>query len=685
MSSQGLQAKYARVIVNVTARALNHPFTYSVPEELAAAVKVGAVVEAPFRTGTLLGFVVSLDDALTEDALGHEIRPLCRVLDDAVFWGGELLELTHFMSRYYGCLWLEALQAAVPAPVLSGVRAALLAKRRFRRAGKRSSGTDAPMLSYPARQLTAQQEAAVQAIDEACSGGPPVLLYGVTGSGKTEVYLQAAARCLQRGRQVMVLVPELSLTHQAMERYRGRLGETVGILHSALSVPERRNCWWALHRGELQAVLGTRSAVFAPLDNLGLIVIDEEHETSYKQENAPRYHARQIAYMRAKHYGAGLVLGSATPSLESFYLAQQQRYRLVTMTERPQGQKLPEVHLIDMRQRGRRSRMISPPLAEAVRQRLAEKQQIVLFLNRRGFSKYLQCNDCGMSVGCPHCSIPLTYHKAKGQMRCHYCGFVSAPPEECPNCGGYSFVHGRGGTERLLNEVAALAPGVKIARLDKDTTGKIGDHERILNEFASGEAQILLGTKMITKGLDYPLVTLVGVINGDEELNMPDFRASERCFQLITQVAGRAGRGHLPGEVYLQVCNPEQLAVQAALKNDYAALYAAEMQLRRALNYPPFCRLVRVVASSTEETAAAAQIGRLAEHLRRLSLSAAVVGPAPCVLERLQGKYRYHVLCKCPSVQPVVEAVSAYLEELSKRGGCAGVNFSIDAEPQSLT
>lgn len=685
MSCQGLPQKYARVIVNLTARALNHPFTYAVPAELAAEVKVGSAVEAPFRTGTLVGFVVSLDDELTADALGHEIRPLIKVLDKAVFWGEELLDLTYFMSRYYGCLWLEALQAAVPAPVLKSVLSSLRTKRRSRGTAKKHPCAQVSIAEYPAWKLTAQQELALQAISESCCGGPPVLLYGVTGSGKTEVYLQAAARCLQQGRQVMVLVPELSLTHQAVERYRGRLGETVGVLHSALSIPERRDCWLSLQQGKKQVVLGTRSAVFAPLDELGLIVIDEEHETSYKQENAPRYHARQIAYRRAKHYGAGLVLGSATPSLESYYWAQQGRYRLAAMTERPQGQNLPEVHLIDMRQRGKRSKMIAPPLAEAIRQRLADKQQVVLYLNRRGYSKYLQCNDCGLSVGCPHCSIPLTYHKNKGQMRCHYCDFVSAPPDVCPNCGGSDFLHGKGGTERLFNEVAALVPGVKIARMDRDTTGKIGDHERILREFASGEAQILLGTKMITKGLDYPMVTLVGVINGDEELNMPDFRASERCFQLITQVAGRAGRGHLPGEVYLQVYNPDQLAVQAALQNDYLALYSAEMTLRRSLRYPPFCRLVRVIASGLDEIAVSVQIAKLAEYLRQHSRDAEIVGPAPCVLERLQGKYRYHVLCKGQAVQPLVEDISAYLEELSRRHGSMSVSFVIDAEPQSLT
>lgn len=678
-----LLPKYARVIVNITARALNHPFTYSVPAELAAAVKVGSVVEAPFRTGKLVGFVVSLDQDLTEDALGHEIKPLTRLLDEAAFWGQEICALTQFMSSYYGCLWLEAIQTVVPSPVLKKVVQRLKANGKVH--PRPLLPPQAALAGYAAPQLTAQQCAAVQAIQESCQGGPPVLLYGVTGSGKTEVYLHAVAQCLAEGRQAVVLVPELSLTHQAIQRYRGRLGDTVGVLHSALSASERQAYWWAMHDGELQVALGTRSAVFAPLDNIGLFVIDEEHESSYKQENSPRYHARQIAFKRAQSQGAGLVLGSATPSIESYYLAKQGRYRLATMSERPSGHRLPEVHLVDMRQRRRRTKMLSAPLVEAIRQRLADGQQVVLFLNRRGFSKYLQCGECGHRWGCPHCSIPLTFHKQSGVMRCHYCGYEETPPDCCPECQGVNFRHGGGGTERLMHEVQELAPGVRVARMDRDTTERLGAHERILSSFEQGEAQILLGTKMITKGLDYPNVTLVGIVNGDDELNVPDFRAAERCFQMLTQVSGRAGRGELPGEVYLQVYAPDQLAIQAAINNDYLSLYESELKLRRQLLYPPFCRLVRVLISSESELDTASWAAELGEFMRHQAECGQVIGPAPCPLERLKNKHRYQLLAKCPAVGGAVACVEGFCRAQVRRLERSRVSVVIDPEPQSLS
>ncbi len=673
---------YARVIVNISARALNHPFTYTIPKEWAANVQVGSVVEAPFGHRQIVGFVVELSDELTSDARGREIRPLTRLIDEVPYWGQEILDLSRFMSRFYGCTWLECLQAAVPGPVMQKAVKALTAKRA-RTPSRPALEFSAAISAYAPHSLTAEQEQAVQAIEAACHGGAPVLLYGVTGSGKTEVYLQAVERCLARGRQAIVLVPELSLTHQAIQRYQGRLGAHVGVMHSALSASERQSHWWAMSQGQLRVALGTRSAIFAPLQELGLIVIDEEHESSYKQENAPRYHARQVAFKRAQIHGAGLVYGSATPSVESFYLAQQGRYRLVELKERPAGHALPEVNLVDMRTRGRSSRMISPQLAEAMREHLAAHHQVVLFLNKRGFSKYLQCCDCGETLGCPHCSIPLTLHKREGQMLCHYCGFARPIPDECPSCSCLYFRHGGGGTERLLGEVNRLFSNCSVARMDRDTTGRVGAHERILSQFERGEAQILLGTKMITKGLDYPNVTLVGIIDGDEELNMPDFRAGERCFQLLTQVAGRAGRGDYPGQVFLQAHNPENPIVQAALSHDYRSLYEAEIAGRRQLGYPPFSRLVRAVISASDNVNAAYHAERLGQFLRAQRFEGQVVGPAACPLERLQGRYRYHVLVKCANSQVVVDLLSQYISHRAKSLG--DVSLVIDSEPQNLS
>ncbi len=668
---------YARVIVEVTARALNRPFTYGVPAELLGEAQVGSTVEVPFGPRRLLGFVVELQPQPPAEAAGHALRPLLRVLDPTPFWGQDLLDLARWMRRFYGCGWLDSLQAAVPGPVLRRVKAARTAGRRGRL--KDPTSPEPPAL-YPEIEPNPGQLLALQAIRQARATGGAVLLHGVTGSGKTEVYLRAVREVLDEGRQALVLVPELALTPQAVQRYQGRLGQTVGLLHSGLSDPERRQNWWALRRGERGVALGTRSAIFAPLERPGLFVVDEEHETSYKQEASPRYHARQVAFQRAARHGAAVVLGSATPSLESYYLAEQGRYRLVELSARPAGRPLPGVRIVDMRRHFRKGTLLSPALAAGIRDRVGAGEQVVLLLNRRGFANFLQCQECGYVPGCHQCSISLTWHRSRGLLRCHYCLHQEPPPDQCPNCQGHEFRMGGAGTERLEAEVRDLVPGVPLLRMDSDTTSGAGAHGRLLERFGSGQAQVLVGTRMIAKGLDFPSVTLVGVVRADAELHLPDFRAAERTFQLLAQVAGRAGRGDQPGEVLLQAMDPENPCLVAAASHDYATMYRSELAVRREVGYPPFCRLLRLVFSHPDPGRVEAKAEMVGRALARDLPQARVVGPAPCPVERLRGRYRWHLLLKGPKVQELMDAARNYLLPPE------GQEFQIlaDPDPQSL-
>lgn len=670
---------FARVVVDVSTRSLDRPLTYAVPPELEGLVGPGSTVEVPLRHRQVAGFVVDLLDCPGPEAAGRRIRPVTRLLEAEPFWGRDLLETAEWVRRFYGCSWLEALQAAVPAPVLSRVRAAVVHSLRATREPPR----DPPPPVYPAPALHPAQERALEAVRQAVREGGAVLLFGVTGSGKTEVYLRAVQEVLEAGRQAVVLVPELSLTPQAVERYRGRLGDVVALVHSGLQPARRRAEWWRLRRGEARVALGTRSAVFAPLADPALFVVDEEHESSYKQEHSPRYHARQVAFRRAAGGRAGVVLGSATPSVESYYLARRGRYRLVEMMERVGSGELPPVTLVDMRRHYRSGGrgLVSRELADRLREACRAGGQVVLLLNRRGFSSYLQCRECGHVPQCRHCSISLTYHRARSALRCHYCMWTLSAPEVCPVCQSPRFRYAGAGTQRLEAELAEILPGVPVLRMDRDTTGRAGSHAEILGRFGRGEARILVGTRMIAKGLDYPTVTLAGVLMADADLHMPDFRAGERTFQMITQMAGRAGRGGHPGEVVIQALEPGHPGLAAAGRHDYTTFYEQEVAIRRQAVYPPFCRLVRLLATAPQSAAAAEFLSRAARALRRSLRAAEVVGPAPCPLSRMRGRYRWHLLLKGASVQDLMEGVRKFLDRESR---APDLVVAADPDPQSL-
>jgi primosomal protein N' (replication factor Y) (superfamily II helicase) len=543
-----------------------------------------------------------------------------------------------------------------------------------------TTGSELPGAATPP-QLTEQQTTAVDAITAALDGGfAPFLLHGVTGSGKTEVYLHAIGEVLARGRSAIVLVPEISLTPQLSARFRARFGDRVAVLHSGLSDRDRLGEWQRLRRGTARIALGARSAVFAPVADLGIVVVDEEHDGSFKQDEGVRYHGRDVAMVRAQRAAAVCVLGSATPSLESFAAAATGRYRLLTMADRATARPLPSVEILDLRTyQPDGEAMLSAPLAQAITETLAAGDQSILFLNRRGFSTFVLCRACGHAFRCPHCSVSLTYHRTADRLLCHYCGFGQRVPEQCPACKTTGKIERRGiGTEQVAAAVAARFPAARVARLDRDVASgsKI---EGLLGRMSRREIDILVGTQMVTKGHDFPGVTLVGVLCADTGLSLPDFRASERTFQLLTQVAGRAGRGDRAGRVLIQTYKPEAAAVACAARHDYRAFYEAEIGSRDELGYPPQGRLVAVRIDGPDEAAVSGTAGRLAALATSMTRdgSVEVRGPAPAPLSRLRGRSRWQIWLRSPdrtALRRVARGVTS--AEIP-----AGVRVSVDVDP----
>lgn len=540
-----------------------------------------------------------------------------------------------------------------------------------------------------ALQLTSEQQVALQAITTAMDQqiAQTFLLHGVTGSGKTEVYLQAIQKVLEEGKEAIMLVPEISLTPQMTERFRSRFGEMVAVMHSGLSVGEKYDEWRKIQQGKVKVVVGARSAIFAPFTNIGLIILDEEHESTYKQEDSPRYHARDVAIWRSEFYNCPIILGSATPALESFARAKKGVYKLLSLKHRALHQALPTVFIADMREelrQGNRS-MFSQSLIEAIRLRLEKKEQMVLFLNRRGYSSFVLCRDCGTVVQCPNCDISLTYHRTTEKLKCHYCGYEEHVPQICPQCQSDHIRYFGTGTQKVEEELYKLFPEARVLRMDVDTTKHKGAHEEILETFGAGHADILLGTQMIAKGLDFPNITLVGVLSADTSLHLPDYRAAERTFQLLTQVSGRAGRHDKLGEVIIQTYTPEHYAIDLAKTQEYEPFYEREMFLRRRSNYPPYYFVALIQLSHEDVMMAAEYAGRVADWLRgNLSNQVAIIGPTTASIARLQNRYRYQCLIKYkiePNLIPVLQRLLAmYRAEWIKQG----ILMTVDLDPSSI-
>jgi primosomal protein N' (replication factor Y) len=537
-------------------------------------------------------------------------------------------------------------------------------------------------------KLNAQQDAALAQITPVIQEkqAKTFLLEGVTGSGKTEIYLQAISQTLKQKRTALMLVPEISLTPQMVRQVKSRFGNLVAVLHSGLSSGEKYDEWRRIRRGQAKVVVGARSAVFAPLENIGLLVIDEEHESSYKQDIIPRYHARDVARWRSKYNHCPLILGSATPSLDSRARAQKGVYQLIRITERANQQPLPTVKLLDLKQTIFAGKQVdlTTNLVEKLKQTIASGHQAILLLNRRGFSRFMLCRNCGFVLKCPHCDLSLTYHKDINRMQCHYCGYEGPVPQRCPQCQSQQIRFLGTGTQKVQEELADLLPQASVLRMDVDTTRRKGSYRRILTAFGQGRADILLGTQMIAKGLDFPNVTLVGVINADTSLWMPDYKSSEHTFELLTQVAGRAGRAENQGEVLIQTYNPNHYAIKLAQTQDYEAFYRQEMAVRHAGNYPPYYFTVLISVAATKEQAAAKQAFVIKRKLlAALHLPTIVLGPTPSAISKLKNEYYYQILVKYkrePALNELLHQVQADAQVLDKQG----IHVYIDPSPERL-
>lgn len=687
------------------------PYDYRIPDELTGQIKPSMRVVVPLGKGNreLVGYVVSVQTAILP---ATALKPIIRLVDHEPLCTGRIIELIRWMSLYYLVPLGQIFEAVIPAGVRAGAGTrnqtllkpsdqakddrmiqSLPVKQRqtlqqliladeplsvdqLKHLAQCSDGIIKKLkdsgfittykervMTYeagsanvtferiPAPALSADQRIALRTIYESIDSGEhsTILLHGVTGSGKTEVYMQAIEQVVSFGRQAIVLVPEISLTPQTRTRFQNRFS-SVAVLHSNMSGPERHYQWRRIADGHAQVIIGPRSAIFAPAPYLGLIILDEEHENTFKQETVPRYHARDVAIHRASLEKIPLVLGSATPSLETFERAQRGAYKKVSLPRRILNRPLPEVTTIDLRS----SRIdvnrgaMSTPLLKAIDKTIGEGGQCILLLNRRGYATSIQCPSCGHVVTCPDCDLALTHHRDGSKATCHYCDYTIAAPNVCPKCGFDGIRFAGLGTQKLEMEVQQRFPEAKIARMDSDTMKKPGSHERVLSEFRDGKTQILLGTQMIAKGLDFPNVLLVGVINADSTLHFPDFRASERTFQLVTQVAGRTGRGDRAGEVLVQTYSPEHPAIVAACRHDFEMFSEAELKQREQFGYPPYSSLARIIFRGPiqEEVHEFAEevIKRIQSEIAKGGYKIRVLGPAPPPIAKLRGHYRYHAM-----------------------------------------
>jgi len=662
---------------------LDRSFSYRLPAEMPLPAP-GCRVRVPFGAGEETGFVLGpLAAAQLEAGLRADpakLKPVGELLDPEPWLDAGLLRLARQLADYYAASLGEVLRSMLPVKPMKRPRA------------------PAPAPLPPAdrsQRLTPDQAAALAALVEALDAGgfARFLLHGVTGSGKTEVYLQAIARCLAAGKQAIVLVPEISLTPQAAQRFRARLGEGVGVFHSGLSAGERYLVWEGLRAGRLQVVLGARSAVFAPCRRLGLIVIDEEHDSSYKQTEKPRYHARSVAMLRAQAAGAAVLLGSATPALESLDNARRGKYRLLSLPERVTGLPRPMIEVLPM---AAETGLLAAPLAEAIGACAARGEKAILLLNRRGHSRLRLCRDCGETRRCSRCEIPLVYHSRRERLICHYCGQERAPEPVCPACGSRRWVLLGAGTQQLELELGLRFPGLPIHRMDLDSTRRRGAHAEILARFAAPGPALLLGTQMIAKGHHFPEVTLVGVVDADLGLFLPDFRAAERSWQLLEQVAGRSGRGERPGRVLVQSYAPEHPLLRALAAGELGALVERELAERRALGYPPYRRLVSLLVSAPEAELAAQAALRLAAACRERWPEAAagggappgrteILGPVEAYPARLKERFRQQILVKGRLDASQKRSLAPLFADIARRLGRSGaLALEIDVDPESL-
>jgi primosomal protein N'' len=668
---------YLDVILNVPVQqSFTYSYTPGTGDKKENLPETGKRAEVRFGNRNMTGFITGVHDTLPPECPvdASKIRPVKRIVDAEPMLTDELLTLSRWMAEYYLCTPGESVSAMIP----SG--------RRETSAAGFSFNSDIPFAE--SHGLSQEQQNAVNGI---LAPGPSRslyhYLYGPTGSGKTEVFLQAAEQMLARGKGVIYLVPEIGLTTQVIQSVVQRFGNTAAVLHSGLT-PSQKLCEWRrIMRREARVVIGARSAVFAPVPDLGLLIIDEEHDGSYKSGTTPRYHARQVAMYRCSHLGIPLVMGSATPSVESWYLMNTNAIIRHTLTRRLAGGTMPHITCIDLGTCGMNGCCLSDELTEEIRTTLAEKKQVILFLNRRGFTHFFRCASCGYEMTCRNCSVPMTYHKNENRLRCHYCGWSAEPPESCPKCGSLDIGYSGFGTEYIETETAAKFPNARIIRIDTDSLTKKGELEEKLDAFRKGEYDIMLGTQMVAKGLNFPNLQLVGVVLADTGLHLPDFRAAERTFALITQVAGRAGRFFPGGKVLVQTYSPSREPIACACSGSVQKFYEYELNQRELLGFPPFSRLVRLVFRSADNSAAAgtaqAAAGLLARAQTKLkgAADAEIMGPAECPVAKISQNFRWQILLRGPEIKVLREMAKGLLFGYTHP---QNVYIECDVDPVSL-
>ena len=739
--------KFANIIVDISLEKLDRTFQYRVPEELQGILKEGMQVRIPFGNGgrTLTGYVLELTDTCEWDE--KKLKPILGLAEKGIRLEGQLIALAAWMRRTYGSTMNQALKTVLPvkksvqekisrkvrlAVTREEAEAALAEMERkhqtaririikalleqtvqdmdyaaaqkelgltaatarklmelgliriesdtiFRNPVRPSEVQAHPFTLYPAQQAIVEDVAARAAAGDL----RPSLIHGVTGSGKTEVYMELIAAVLEQGKEAIVLIPEIALTFQTVLRFYRRFGDQVSIIHSKLSAGERYDQFERARRGEVKVMIGPRSALFTPFPRLGVIVIDEEHEGSYKSENAPRYHAREAAIERARMCGAFVVLGSATPSVDSYERTKEGLYRLYELPLRVENRAMPETEVVDLREElrmGNRS-IFSARLKELMEDRLRKGEQIMLFLNRRGYAGFVSCRACGHVIKCPHCDVSLSLHHG-GRMVCHYCGYQTVQPKKCPSCGSAYIGAFRAGTQQVAEAAAKTFPGARILRMDFDTTRQKGGYERILEAFSKKQADILVGTQMIVKGHDFPGVTLVGALAADLSLYAGDYRAAERTFQLLVQAAGRAGRGTTPGTAVIQTYSPDHYSIETAADQDYKAFFEKEMAFRRMMNYPPAAHLMALYLMSEDEEA----LNRGAVRLKALAMShtrqeIALIGPSDAGLSKLKDVYRKVLYLKCTEMNYLTEWKGWLEAVLPKEKQLSTFNIQFDMDP----
>ena len=739
---------YANIIVDISLDKLDKTFQYAIPSQLREQIHPGVQVDIPFGKRTLTGYVVEVTEEPEFDV--DKIRPLIGIHEGSVPMESQLIEMAAWIRKNYGSTMNQALKTVLPIKkqtrhverktvklLLNEAQAqqklALFESRHYKAKARllreliAQKEIDYTMVTQklnvsaatirnlqeqqilqietttcyrnPVQHLTQEgyhltlnenQTQVVDRITEDMDSGHPktYLLKGVTGSGKTEVYTELIAHVLAAGRQAIVLIPEIALTYQTVMRFYNRFGDRVSIMNSRLSQGERYDQYERAKAGEIDIMIGPRSALFTPFERLGLIIIDEEHENSYKSETSPRYHAREVAIERARINHAAVVLGSATPSIDSYYMAQTGRYQLLEMTQRVKNQALPTCEVVDLRQElrdGNRS-ILSKRLQELMEERLEKKQQTMLFLNRRGVSGFISCRACGYVVKCPHCDVSLSQH-AGGRMVCHYCGYEERQPKVCPSCGSKYLGGFKAGTQKIEMLVKQRFPKARVLRMDFDTTRTKDSYEKILQAFANQEADILIGTQMIVKGHDFPNVTLVGVLAADMSLHVADYHAAERTFQLLTQAVGRAGRGQLPGQAVIQTYDPEHFAIQTAKAQDYEAFYQHEIAYRKMMHYPPIWNmlLVHCMGKNEQITQQTAQLmaDKLQSAIKRSGKPVLLVGPADATIAKVNDIYRKVLYMKAADYQTLV-ALKDALEQFGKKTNAfSNVTIQFDFNPSS--